>query len=160
MNRFVSICFTSFVLIGLSVASEVVTQKRIASDDDAMLQKYYECISCHDGTVASDVSAPSDARGKGIGWNSGWQNHPVGIDYDARYLQNNGGLHSIGSLPAEIVLVKGMVTCLSCHKLKDESSQDDMHESGNCSNCANCTSSKSLTIGTGTDDLCLTCHNL
>lgn len=119
------------------------------------------CLSCHDGTIASDThpNLRSDAfGGAGVGMSSDLSNdHPIGFDYlkivqskpddykspDA--LWNNGN----GTVTVASCLYQGKyVTCATCH---------DMH---NIKNVADPENSYNYFIYSRQKDssLCLSCH--
>ncbi len=85
-----------------------------------------ECLSCHDGSIASDGGTMSL---NGPKLNSGvWEHqdqsydgrgssHPIGIDYNEAYRRNPQEITEIALLPRTILLPDGKVECVSCHNL-------------------------------------------
>lgn len=78
------------------------------------------CMSCHDGTVASPVSAHFVSAGglaEAAGLSMG-ANHPVGVDYMAAVRRDPMSFNDPASNP-RIVLEDGTVGCVSCHAAHD-----------------------------------------
>jgi len=84
-----------------------------------------ECLSCHDGSIASDVghmSFEGNSRNSGV-WEhqkqsyDGASSHPIGIDYQDAYRRNPLEIVDISLLPQTILLPNGKVECVSCHNL-------------------------------------------
>jgi predicted CXXCH cytochrome family protein len=106
-----------------------------------------ECLSCHDGSIASDggtMSLDGNKRSSGV-WEhqgrgyEGASSHPIGIDYNEAYRRNPREITEIALLPQTILLPDGKVECVSCHNLF--------------------TSNESLLSVTNFGSrLCLTCH--
>ncbi len=57
------------------------------------------CLACHDGSAA-----------RGLG-----ESHPVEVDYPAAFARDPDRYAPAASLPPEVLLVGGRVTCTSCH---------------------------------------------
>ena len=114
------------------------------------------CMSCHDGSVASHVTAKSAGSPIQI---AGFQttNHPVGMRYSKHAARDPGGYRSPAVLDDRIVLVDGVVSCVSCHALR-EPGEPDLSGGSDWSDKYGCTASGKLTLGRKTSDLCLTCH--
>ncbi len=78
-----------------------------------------KCMSCHDGTVASDAGGHRESSflANTGGFNGrGGDGHPVGVLYALTLNPNgDGGLNSVGSLDARIRLFDNKVECGSCH---------------------------------------------
>ena len=129
------------------------------NEDRIMANISFECIACHDGSIGSDVTVSSMSDRKSRGWDAGMSDHPVGMDYMSSYMKSRGGLFAPQSLPAEVILVDGKVTCLSCHKLKDRVLQRAKGEGGGWGSSATCTSSKETTVASGGSRLCISCHS-
>ena len=68
------------------------------------------CIACHDGSSAMSVNYcmvwQKDKTGCG--------GHVISADYVALAAKDKG-LRSLTSLPAELVLYEGKITCVTCH---------------------------------------------
>jgi predicted CXXCH cytochrome family protein len=116
---------------GLShaLASEVAHNKQFSEFDTGELlgTSSSECLSCHDGTIASDGGAMSlngnnrnsgvwDHQGQGKSY-GGASSHPIGIDYKDAFRRNPQGIIEISMLPRTILLPDGKVECVSCHNL-------------------------------------------
>jgi predicted CXXCH cytochrome family protein len=75
------------------------------------------CISCHDGTVASDATGPSSSQ-VGMGFrNSG---HPFGVAYSVPAgtgFRGDWNLRPAQTLNSNIRIFNGQVGCQSCHSL-------------------------------------------
>ncbi len=139
--------FKSFVIGGSEVSD---------APDDKMAELAFGCISCHDGTTAKDVYAST------VGvqtWRMGMGEHPVGMDYRASYLRKQEELNPREFLPASIILVDGVVSCLSCHKLSEEAVQASTNGSTAFIGSTDCTSA-GLTVSNEGSRLCMSCHNL
>ncbi len=116
------------------------------------------CMGCHNGVKATnitvkDAEAPMQVRGFQT------VNHPVGMYYDDYVQKDPLGYRPRSSLAQEIQLVDGKVTCIACHRLKaDESQQLALVQADQEGRDESCTASKQLTVGTYETDLCLACH--
>lgn len=82
-----------------------------------------ECLSCHDGSIASDggtMTLDDSNRSSGVWEHQGYEgasSHPVGIDYKDAYRRNPMEITEISLLPRTILLPDGKVECISCHNL-------------------------------------------
>lgn len=100
------------------------------------------CLTCHDGTTASDVSvnyrnAPGGLKRYGHG--SG-KDHPIGMDYESYASSGSGRYKSISTLDSKMIFIDGKVGCLTCHNpLNPEKNH--------------------LVMSDRRSALCLTCHN-
>ena len=73
------------------------------------------CLSCHDGTIASDKFGGLSDGGV-TAKQSG--SHSVGVDYQAAWVRGeNAKLQPLGAVDHRVLLANGQVTCLSCHSL-------------------------------------------
>ncbi len=107
------------------------------------------CLSCHDGTVATD-----DQGGKGMSQSSILgtnlsRNHPISFTYDIMLAYKDKGLHDptsaasgLGSTISKDMLVNGKLECISCH---------DAHAMRGTKNL--------LLKSNYRSRLCLTCHD-
>lgn len=97
-----------------------------------------ECISCHDGTIASAIGYRFEIK-ETLGTTSVvtlQAAHPIGMDY--RLYNCTNGFNYGGSLPADMVFMNGQVGCASCHNLLGTSRlylAVDMNSSGLCFAC-------------------------
>jgi predicted CXXCH cytochrome family protein len=99
-----------------------------------------ECVSCHDGVAASQVTVdlrdrPSD-RGSMV--NSASNDHPIGMSYNSYVAAGRGYKPMLGN--TKMLFVDGKVGCLSCHNPLNQ-------EKGH------------LVMSDRNSALCLTCHN-
>jgi len=117
------------------------------------------CLSCHDGSRASHVTirsagSPLQIRG------SQTLNHPVGMVYDQSATRRPQDYRPRASLPPNIRLVNGQVSCVSCHATRNDltlaSAGDELPTLASTSTC---TATRQLTTGRRDRDLCLACHN-
>jgi predicted CXXCH cytochrome family protein len=117
------------------------------SDRDRPDSTTLMCLSCHDGTVATDISAgqhrvfPQNRIGASGGKSRQGTGHPLGVRYpvfDAKY-QSRGKVEADG----KIKLPDGRVACISCHDPHDREGLDGM-----------------LVKSNRRSSLCLSCHRL
>jgi predicted CXXCH cytochrome family protein len=99
-----------------------------------------ECITCHDGTLASSINYKVKTAGEeGVtGFNTIAGSHPVGMDY-TKY-SNNKQFVPFYRLPRNMVLMDGKVACITCHDMLS-------------------TNKAYLTVDLNGSGLCFTCHN-
>lgn len=76
------------------------------------------CLSCHDGSTGPNANVQIGKFGHGAGGDSAATelSHPVGVNYRKAMLRR-GGLHPPEQLDRKIRLVKGRVSCVSCHDI-------------------------------------------
>lgn len=106
------------------------------------------CLSCHDGTIASDdKGGQGEFSHKTISSDMG-RNHPISFTYDFALSQKDGKLNDpetttsgLGNTISIDLLVDGKVECTSCHTPHKTSSTSGM-----------------LKISNSRSKLCLTCH--
>lgn len=102
------------------------------------------CLSCHDGTVATDVLAGPHAmtwtERNAAGARGGLTSHPVGTPYPAA---RDGYASSAAVVAAGLPLADGRLQCTTCH---------DPHNTGGHAGL--------LVISNQRSRLCLTCHRL
>lgn len=97
------------------------------------------CLSCHDGAMASDVSAVSGIAGAGL-FNMRSTGHPVGVSYQLSDPRGaDGTLKSPAMMDDRIRLFNNRVECGSCHSLYSAET-------------------KLLVISNDRSELCLSCH--
>ncbi len=75
------------------------------------------CIACHDGTAGPAVAFQMAPDGRGM-------SHPVEVDYGAAVARQPDRYHPAATLPPEVPLVNGRITCTTCH---DGASPDPKH---------------------------------
>lgn len=100
-----------------------------------------DCVSCHDGLRASDVSVNyrNSSGGSRTGGHFSGKDHPIGMEY-ASYASFGRGYKPVTMLNPKMLLVKGKVGCLTCHNpLNPEKSH--------------------LVMSDYRSALCLTCHD-
>lgn len=96
-----------------------------------------ECLSCHDGVIASDASYKI-IGGEAVTYERDGLSHPIGMDYRSAALHDRE-LRPLEALSPYIALYDGKVGCASCHN--PYSSQHRM-----------------LTMNNSGSALCLECH--
>jgi predicted CXXCH cytochrome family protein len=76
-----------------------------------------QCLSCHDGSVGTDltaqVSAGSWKHGSTFSSQDPQGSHPIGVKY--RAAAKRGGFQPLVMLDKKIRLIEGRVGCPSCH---------------------------------------------
>jgi len=86
-------------------------------DDSTLAQvlDYFsmECLSCHDGVIASDTSY-AIAGGNAVTYQREGLSHPIGMNYRKAALHDRE-LRPVESLSPYIALYDGKVGCASCH---------------------------------------------
>ena len=75
----------------------------------------HQCLSCHEGPMSMNRSP---GRGPGIG--HAFNSHPIGSDYDQLARRKPQEYRVAALLPANIQLIEGKTSCVSCHRLKAE----------------------------------------
>lgn len=117
-----------------------------------------ECLACHNGSNAKHVNARAAGTvAPSHGFRTG--DHPVGMIYDESVRKDPQGYRPATALHPNIRLVDGRVTCISCHKVKNETVA--LNETWSSAQPAKpqCTVTKELTTGHSRNkDLCLACH--
>lgn len=134
-------------------------QARPAGWRDSVLdQVAADCMRCHNGSAGSHVrlraaGTPVPTRG------SQTLNHPTGMLYDRSVLKDPQGYRPSASLPPDVRLVDGKVTCVSCHRLKTDTPEGmaGTHLPAPGKELP-CTASRELTMGPRDKELCLSCH--
>jgi hypothetical protein len=114
------------------------------------------CLECHDGSVGGHVAVKSAAEPLRFDRLAN-ADHPVGMRYDDYYRRQPTRYRSRALLDPDIVLVDGVVTCVSCHRLTtDPGTRPGKREDGLASR-AICPASSELTVAR---NLCMACHAL
>lgn len=116
--------------------------KRGVYHDDSQLSQILdpismECLSCHDGVIASDASYKI-IGGDAVTYQREGLSHPIGMDY-RKSAMHDRELRPVEALSPYIALYDGKVGCASCHN--PYSSQHRM-----------------LTMSNAGSALCLECH--
>jgi predicted CXXCH cytochrome family protein len=70
------------------------------------------CIECHEERLSLAGDGIRAAYGASNG--TGMMNHPIGSAY--RWMVPNSGLHPASTLPEEVSLPGGRLSCISCHR--------------------------------------------
>jgi len=81
--------------------------------DTASLQ----CLSCHDGVTAQETGYTTAGGHGGGRLDDAARNHPVGIRYGTLRRDQGTRLRGVSSLPPQVRLPDGRVSCISCHNL-------------------------------------------
>jgi hypothetical protein len=147
----------------LGSEAQAATLKEHQSELDDVAQA---CVECHNGVRATHITV-KDADSPMQFSSSGMQvNHPVGMNYDY-YAAMSTHLYTPSLLlDSSITLVEGMVTCVSCHRLKTAEAShrlsaarwDENHSA--LADTEACNASGELTVGPRETDLCLACHSM
>lgn len=143
--------------------AQAATREQPAPELDRIVQT---CMQCHDGSGAVRITV-KDARSPLQYMMSGVQkNHPVGMKYDDYAATDPQRYIPRVLLDANIVLVNGEVTCISCHRLKEPQDLVDNIDARWAeiqkapSDAKHCSASNEFTIRTGKAGLCLACHRM
>ncbi len=76
------------------------------------------CLSCHDGVNAAESVNPAGGGHEMNSYGDRGRNHPIGVMYPSPSARRAGSpLRVKASLPPEIRLPDGRVSCVSCHNL-------------------------------------------
>jgi len=97
-----------------------------------------ECITCHDGILAKEAKhrISSGYQQQAMSIDTILGAHPVGMDYD-QYRWNKQYVPA-ENFPEAMVLMDGMVTCVTCHDLLGKNKKYlvvDNYRSGLCFSC-------------------------
>lgn len=116
------------------------------------------CMQCHNGSTAGKrVSVKAaDTPMRFEGFRS--LDHPVGMFYDEHASRKPHRFRPTFSLDRSVRLVDGKVSCVSCHRLKQDVPAELASEAWNKKGERACTASKKLAIDSATHSLCLACH--
>ena len=116
-----------------------------------------ECLACHNGSNARHVNARAAGTvAPSHGFRTG--DHPVGMVYEESARKDPQGYRPATALHPNIRLVDGRVTCLSCHKVKNETLASRETRSSAQPAKPSCTATKEITMGPRDKELCLACH--
>lgn len=116
------------------------------------------CLDCHDGAQARFIAArQAGTPTRYDGHRS--LDHPIGMRYRDYPARDPVSYRYLLNLDPSIRLVEGKVTCVSCHRLKQEFAQETYQVLANLgSDRRLCVASKDLAHDARTDGLCLGCH--
>ena len=111
-----------FFMDMVDAGESLITAHLVTGLDEAVDLGYIdsvslECIICHDGVTASEVSISLSDTGV-LNHQSG-SDHPIGTDY-VKYADFNTSYAPANTLPPEVLLVDGKVGCPTCHVPYDE----------------------------------------
>ncbi len=110
-----------------------------------------ECLGCHNGSNAKHVNARAAGTvAPSHGFRTG--DHPVGMVYEESVRKGPQDYRPATALHPNIRLVDGRVTCITCHKVKNETLSSVQPAKPPC------TASKEMTMGPRDRELCLACH--
>ncbi len=100
------------------------------------------CMSCHDGTISANTSVDSMTANASYNLGTDLSNdHPIDVAYtDAA--PNKAGLVAQGSLPSNITLTSGEITCGSCHDPHNTNTQKFLESSASGDLCLDCHGNK------------------
>ncbi len=106
------------------------------------------CLSCHDGTIASDDNSGITNESYNIVRSGMNYNHPISFTYDFLLAQKDRELYIPETTPSGLgntirndLLIDGKMECISCHNPHETRSDTKM-----------------LLISNEKSKLCLTCH--
>jgi predicted CXXCH cytochrome family protein len=128
----------------ISIFGVIIGKKNSASGDATMDEFSRDCLACHDGMTASDVSfnfrnSPSTARQQK--YDGSGKDHPNGMNYQNYVVAGQGKFKSVSEFKSNMKFIEGKVGCLTCHNPLNK-------EKGH------------LVMSDRNSALCLTCHNL
>lgn len=110
------------VIVAVWSAGAAADPQRCGGEDDPE-QSSTACLSCHDGSVGSNVTHTL-GRGEGLA-GRGFQlgrlgEHSIDIDYRDAYTRPASRLRPAATLDRTIRLPQGRVQCTSCHDLRSD----------------------------------------
>ena len=118
-----------------------------------------ECLGCHNGSTANNVNMQTAGAKMPIHDFSSNDDHPVGMVYQDSVRRDPKNYRPATALHPNIRLVDGRVTCITCHKVKNETVAINEAWSPDQPAKPQCTATKEITVGRSRDDkLCLACH--
>lgn len=116
------------------------------------------CLGCHNGSMPRGVNVRAARGVAAIHDFRSNDDHPVGVVYAESVRKNPRGYRPATALNPNIRLVDGRVTCITCHKLKNEVVAFNETWASDQPMEPQCTATHEITIGQGDKDICLACH--
>ena len=116
-----------------------------------------QCLSCHDGVIASSVNAKQPRTLMQFRGPSSLD-HPVGMSYAQVAQRKRGAYIPASALDTSVTLVNGKVSCVSCHTLEGTVGHPDISKQTQRQIEIGCVSVKTLTDKQNRQELCLSCH--
>ncbi len=116
------------------------------------------CMQCHNGSTAGrrvSVKA-ADTPMRFEGFRS--LDHPVGMFYDEHASRKPHRFRPTLSLDRSVRLVDGKVSCVSCHRLKQDVPAELASVGSSKKEGRACTASEKLATDSAIRSLCLACH--
>ena len=118
-----------------------------------------ECLGCHNGSMTHNVNVRTEGTKAPIHDFSSNDDHPVGMVYQDSVRRDPQNYRPANALHPNIRLVDGRVTCITCHKVKNETVAFNGAWLPDQPVNSQCTATKEITMGRSRDDkLCLACH--
>jgi hypothetical protein len=118
-----------------------------------------ECLECHNGSMTHNVNVRTAGAKAPIHDFRANDDHPVGLVYQDSVRRDPRNYRPAIALHPNIRLVDGRVTCITCHKVKNETMAFNEARSSDQPVEPQCTATKEITMGNSRDDkLCLACH--
>lgn len=114
------------------------------------------CLGCH-GADAGGAIAATAAGGQWSGVLHGRENHPIGTAYGELVRRRPASYKPPRSLPGDVRLVDGRVSCASCHTLDATSAGHDAARAGARDACL---ATGELAARDAAGGLCTACHSL
>lgn len=122
------------------------------------------CLACHDGLVATRITTKRADTPMLFSRGSKQVVHPTGMNYDEYARARAAEFRPRAMLDWDIVLIDGVVTCVSCHRLVPEVTMAELVDAGATQQVSagietgTCLASGDLAAGPRITDLCLSCH--
>lgn len=117
------------------------------------------CLGCHNGSMTHNVNVRTERTRVPLHDFSSNDDHPVGMVYEESARRDPRNYRPATALHPNIRLVDGRVTCITCHKVRNEMVAFNGKWSSDQPVEPQCTATKEVTMGNSRDDkLCLACH--
>jgi hypothetical protein len=130
---------------------------RSRSDTTSVDAESRSCLLCHDGLTATDVSGRLlSGHMRGAGRSKG--EHPIGVSYSAAWSKKPRDYISESALVPTIRLVRGKVSCVSCHTKTQPKAGQSVSASASFLGRGSCNGGGKLTVDNTRSRLCLSCH--